>query len=464
VLERRSTRLAVALLAAAAVVLMSSRADAIPAFARRYETSCQTCHIAFPRLTPFGEAFLRNGYRFPARGDAASQKEEPTSLGSDAHKDLWPESAVYPGQIPGKFPLSLALDAKLSIGPRIEGHGNAGATGHGAPAHDGAASSGQGAQDSHPETTMRLTDLGGVARVLAGGVLGDIASFFFSVAFSNTEPVMIERGAVTLTPLTPVNPALLHVKVGRFEPALHGVSIHRGLLGHQLRLTTSMTMLNPFMPEHALTGVQISGVALGRLGWYGGMVENAAPVEGIAKDVYGRLELKMGGMPLDGVDGKAASRPWREISLMVGGSIYHGKALVTYPMAGMPEMNESHPDTFDRFGLDAHVVLEDVLVDLVVARQKHKAPQDLLDDPRTTDLAYAEVTVMTLPWFFPTARFEGSRLLGGPESRAPRWIGILGLNTLVRPNILVRGESGVGADTGEHAGFRYGALTLSVAL
>ena len=32
-------------------------ANAIPAFARKYETSCQTCHTGFPKLNPFGEAF-----------------------------------------------------------------------------------------------------------------------------------------------------------------------------------------------------------------------------------------------------------------------------------------------------------------------------------------------------------------------------------------------------------------------
>ena len=46
----------------------------IPAFARKYQTSCQTCHVAIPTLTPFGEAFRQNGYRFPAGTDAAMTK------------------------------------------------------------------------------------------------------------------------------------------------------------------------------------------------------------------------------------------------------------------------------------------------------------------------------------------------------------------------------------------------------
>ena len=38
---------------------------AIPAFARKYKTSCATCHNGFPKLNAFGEAFRRNGYQFP---------------------------------------------------------------------------------------------------------------------------------------------------------------------------------------------------------------------------------------------------------------------------------------------------------------------------------------------------------------------------------------------------------------
>ena len=41
------------------------RAEAIPVFSRKYQTSCITCHTIFPQLNPFGEAFRRNGYQFP---------------------------------------------------------------------------------------------------------------------------------------------------------------------------------------------------------------------------------------------------------------------------------------------------------------------------------------------------------------------------------------------------------------
>jgi len=44
---------------------MAGMAEALPLFARRYKVSCTTCHIGFPKLNSFGEAFAGNGYRFP---------------------------------------------------------------------------------------------------------------------------------------------------------------------------------------------------------------------------------------------------------------------------------------------------------------------------------------------------------------------------------------------------------------
>jgi hypothetical protein len=47
-----------------ATLLGGGRADAIPAFARLYGTSCSMCHDPIPRLSAFGEMFVGNGYRF----------------------------------------------------------------------------------------------------------------------------------------------------------------------------------------------------------------------------------------------------------------------------------------------------------------------------------------------------------------------------------------------------------------
>ena len=68
-------------------LLISSSAQAIPAFARRYRTACTTCHVLPPQLNSFGRAFRANGYRMPSgegvdgdidrRGGGGFRPDEP---------------------------------------------------------------------------------------------------------------------------------------------------------------------------------------------------------------------------------------------------------------------------------------------------------------------------------------------------------------------------------------------------
>jgi hypothetical protein len=85
-------------------------ASAIPAFARKYRTSCQTCHTVFPKLNAFGVAFRLQGYRMPQETEDMV-KEKPVALGAPAYKKLWPQ-AVWPGEIASAVPL--AINAKFA--------------------------------------------------------------------------------------------------------------------------------------------------------------------------------------------------------------------------------------------------------------------------------------------------------------------------------------------------------------
>lgn len=85
------------------VVIQSTPSYAIPAFARKYQTSCTTCHNNFPELNDFGEAFKKNGFKFP-KDDESFVKEPPVLLGAKAQKEEFPD-AVYPGEIPGTVPI-----------------------------------------------------------------------------------------------------------------------------------------------------------------------------------------------------------------------------------------------------------------------------------------------------------------------------------------------------------------------
>jgi len=88
------------------------RAQAIPAFSRKYQTSCTTCHNNYPELNDFGEAFKKNGFKFP-KDDETFVKEPPVLLGAKAQKEAFPE-AVYPGEIPGFLPIAFRYSGNFN--------------------------------------------------------------------------------------------------------------------------------------------------------------------------------------------------------------------------------------------------------------------------------------------------------------------------------------------------------------
>jgi hypothetical protein len=408
------------------VLLSASRAEAIPAFARRYETSCQTCHLAFPTLTPFGAAFRRNGYRFPAGGDETAEKAEPVKLGSDAQKDLWP-NAVFPGELPGALPFSLRLDMTAVAGKYVN--------------------------DPDPGTNGVVTDLGaigGVADFVFGGSFGSIGGFFGNIAMDPTG-VSVERGFAVFTPFDQTS---FQAKVGAFDPSLHGISGQRDLL-NDLRLNTVPVLNDSFTPEPSLRGVELAGIIGGRFGWFAGVVEDPAPVAEINKDSYARAEAKIGGMRLDGVDAGAASAAWREYSFTLGASVYNGRSSVALATPGV-----FIHDTFWRAGVDVHATIRDLLLDGVFALQRDDQPA-AVNMPVTTNMQLVEATYVTLPWLFPTVRFERMQELDvGSQQRGAKWIVIGAINTVVRPNIVLLADAGVGADPGGSTDLRYVALNL----
>lgn len=54
-------------------------ADAVPAFARKHNLSCVSCHVLPPKLNAFGEAFLARGYRMPPEGGGVDINTTPLS-------------------------------------------------------------------------------------------------------------------------------------------------------------------------------------------------------------------------------------------------------------------------------------------------------------------------------------------------------------------------------------------------
>lgn len=54
--------LSILLLLGFVLILFYENSFAIPAFARKYNMSCQTCHSPFPKLKPYGDEFAGNGF------------------------------------------------------------------------------------------------------------------------------------------------------------------------------------------------------------------------------------------------------------------------------------------------------------------------------------------------------------------------------------------------------------------
>ncbi len=95
----------------AAALLLSLPAQAIPVFARRYRTSCTTCHVLPPQLSSFGRAFRANGYRMPAGDPDTDAQDVP--LGAPEWEGLFPR-AFLPGALPDTPPFAGVIHASIS--------------------------------------------------------------------------------------------------------------------------------------------------------------------------------------------------------------------------------------------------------------------------------------------------------------------------------------------------------------
>ena len=94
------------------ILFWSQDSQAIPAFARKYQTSCYTCHSGFVTRNSFGEAFRNNGYRWPGGDDEEFAKQEQVKLGSEGAKESFPNS-IWPSDIPGFAPFAVWVRGTL---------------------------------------------------------------------------------------------------------------------------------------------------------------------------------------------------------------------------------------------------------------------------------------------------------------------------------------------------------------
>lgn len=147
---------AVPLLLILLVLSWAPPAAAIPAFARKYQTSCSTCHYAYPRLNGFGRAFFNNGLRYPG-GDAAVVKDKPVDLGAEGNKKAFPK-AIWPADISGLPVFSVRAIGRFTYAPDAE--------------------------DEEAKSTFEIPH---EVELLYAGTIGDAFSYFGEVELENED-------------------------------------------------------------------------------------------------------------------------------------------------------------------------------------------------------------------------------------------------------------------------------------
>jgi hypothetical protein len=85
------------------ISLPLKQADAMPAFARKYRFSCNTCHVAAPKLKDYGDDFAGNGFKIP-------DGEEPRR----AYIDTGDETLLLMRELP----LAVRFDAYVQAADR----------------------------------------------------------------------------------------------------------------------------------------------------------------------------------------------------------------------------------------------------------------------------------------------------------------------------------------------------------
>ena len=295
------------------------RANAIPAFSRKYGTSCATCHSDFPELNDFGEAFKKNGFKFP-KDDDMFVKEPPVMLGAKAQKDAFP-NAIYPGEIPGTIPIAFRYSGFFNYNSKQP------------PAISQMNGAFQPRTDLFAPNTFTM---------IAAGSMGPMFSFWvdddLSVAGSGADGGLGE-GYLKVNDLghyLGLPKDALNVRFGQFEldlPFTQAKSINLSdydVYG-QANVSGTGTTNNPFIMAEPQRGIEIGGYPNdGNFSWSVAFVNgsNADAATRNTKDVYVRVSQKFN-LERDSsvrkeIQAAGPTGPRDHTSLRVGAFYYYG--------------------------------------------------------------------------------------------------------------------------------------------
>ena len=374
-------------LLAFALALVASPAEAMPAFARKYGTSCTTCHTVFPRLSPFGEAFRRNGYRFPGiDGDYIKQEHIP--LGNDEQKKVFPR-AIWPGLLPASAPLAVAVNGSANFHPDK----NSGA----ALADNGAA--------------ISINDLVGEAHLFAGGSFTERLTYFAQLTFHSDGTVEIEDAHIHFNDLLRRKHEI-NVWVGKGGPGtLTSFGLHSSYLSDVMMAPLAVTALYGASSEswslvNNYTGAEVNGVIGGRFDYSIGVNAGSNNSIRVPENAYAHVGFKLGGMRLDGEGGggpPTTDRPWEETSFALDAFAYRSKSRFTN--ASMA----SQDDVALTFGANVRLQLRSFELNSGIYQERHD--HATVDNRAVNALSqYNELSYIVFPWLVPALRLDLSRL------------------------------------------------------
>jgi len=394
-------------------MVFTQEASAIPAFARKYKTSCLTCHSMPPKLNAFGEAFRLNGYQIPD-GDEPHIKDEPLVTAAPAWKQIWPK-ANWPGWIPGSPPVAIRLFLDT--------------------------------ESTRDETRKYTTnfEFPHEFEILTAGTFGEDLGFFGEIEWKQGAGADIRQAFLKFqNPLewagVPKN--WLHLWVGQLDQAylpsyrdldkpgrnhpLWGNKRHREFIVRNLSTGATRTAGNNFRHQDRMPAVELLGILGSRLHWAFGATTGAGEVRfenDNHKDVYYKLRYKFGGRAYDGsLPGERdvtlavpATGGWVDNALQIEHFGYFGKQRITTS----PASASRSTDSFNRFGLALRWTWQDLDFASGFVWGRHRDPWgDLSTSKIDYRSPFARLDYMIFPWWMAQLRFEDLHISSPKDLRA----------------------------------------------
>jgi len=414
-------------------------AGAVSPYSRKYATSCITCHTVYPKLTPFGEAFRRNGMRFPGAVDSDYIKQEVVALGQEASKKDFPKM-VWPSFMTSIPSLGFGVNGRIGIHP----------------------TTGSTAARADNRTVFSLDRLMGGGTLFVAGPIDDNLQAYAAAAFSDTG-ASLEHAEVTWSDV--VGPRhLVNLVVGNSGPTLSAFARTSTYAGGRTVFGLTMTSLyggknGAFRVSNRYNLLELNGSAWGRLGYSLGInsgvhVGGTAPAE----NFYGSLFLKLGGWRLDGEGGTIASsadKPWAENSFTVHGFGYRSATRFNSPLyaATAPGVR----DMATTLGGGFRAQWGSLELNASALREEHSHVTAVAGpDGRpgaARQIAYAaELSYVIYPWLVPAVRGEHALIVPASGKSADHSRILPAVAMLLRPNLKVSVTAVVERASGQAAG------------